>query len=99
MSITLEDLRADFDELCRKLSEEIKAKEIKADAYHVVASRVTYVDIDFYAKNWIGFVARSLSCPDNLTQIRADMYRAAKIYCIARDEGLEAAMIWKLQQP
>lgn len=27
------------------------------------------------------------------------LHRAAKLYVIARDEGLEAAMLWKLQQP
>lgn len=33
---------------------------------------------------------------DSLTGWPLKFYRAAKVYLIARDEGLEAAMLWKL---
>ena len=91
MSITLNDLRADFDRAKRAAFPSGVGMARSGKSISAFARYFALLDasIDDCAKG------NSLQ----MHWLTEDMIRTAKLYCIARDKGLEAAMLWKLSQP
>jgi hypothetical protein len=82
MTITLEDLRADFE-----------AAAIEYDGpYHNGRKEWDMTDVEA----WFPLVERAIEEGLLRNSAARACYIAGKLYTVARDEGLQAAMLWKL---
>jgi len=84
--VTLDDLRAHFEaarSAYAKLLKDSDMRLFKSEMTMAIETSVLNATPDRYAD-------------DRMRNIPDDLRRAAKLYVIARDEGLDRAMLWKL---
>lgn len=83
-AVTLETLKADFVAAKREVANALgRTSGISADAL--------MVHLELFQ-----FSPDDVLISDEFYHITPEMRRTAEIYTIARDQGLEAAMLWKL---
>ena len=98
--ITLEDLKTDFERARYAFIEENHCPSIYTRQRREIAIpgfwTKTQLDSILAEPRYVDFrIAMQLTDYAHLNSAKA-LIRAATVYNIARDEGLEAAMLWKL---